>query len=402
MDPTWYAPVYGQVPFVSETGIMDLAEPESIRAVVSPEEFKQPLRDIFSKEFAASHPEFIHHFLQYAPVGTTQAMWSRITQVDDVAALPLDQLLDDSRVATGEFMQISTDLLQANYPVTTGVMPWSFTIPWPILFPAWVDASDQATAMYYFLKRTYEPTHLVVRLPQLTWAPGEKVPITIAVVHARSNTSRLTASVEILDDKFDSLWKRAGTVLVKPGPSVTNLELSSFEIPEGLADRFFFVVAELKQPDGTLVSRSVYWPRCLKLMADPEFRKKYRMAPQPSLQFEHGPWLRPQVTATHTSLDLHVVSEKPDGENQSRLRVLVRNTGAKPAFFTQFDIEGTKRAFYGTDNFFVLPRGEERSLEFEVLWKDPAARNKAVFTVRAWNADRTLAAPLAHNGTGKQ
>jgi beta-mannosidase len=168
-----------------------------------------------------------------------------------------------------------------------------------------------------------------------------------------------------------------------------------------LADKFFFVVAELKRSDGTLVSRSVYWPRSLNQMTDPEFRDKYRAAPQPSLRLEHGPWLRQQVSDTHTFLDLHAVSEQTDGENQSRLRVLVRNTGKKPAFFTQFDIEGTERAFYGTDNFFWMAPGEERLLEFEVLWKNPASRNKAIFTVRAWNAGSAVAASLARNHTSK-
>jgi beta-mannosidase len=402
MDPTWYSRAYGLVPFVSETGIQDMGDPTSLREVVSPEEFKVPARGVFTNSFTASHPEFVHHFMPYDPeFVTTHSMWSRITQVDDLSAPPLDRLMDDSRIATGEFLQIASDLVQANYPITTGIMPWSFTIPWPIAFPAWVDASDEATAMYYFLKRTYEPTHIVVRLPQLIWAPGEKVPITVAVIHATQNTSRLSASVEIFNGKFESLWKREGAVVVKPGPSITNLDLSSFQIPEDLADKFFFVVAELKHSDGTLVSRSVYWPRSLKKMMDSEFRDRYRTAPQPSLRFEHGPWLRPQVRATHTSLELHVVSEQTDGENQSRLRVLVRNTGRKPAFFTQFDIEGTERAFYGTDNFFWIAPGEERLLEFEVLWKNPASRNKAIFMVRAWNAGSAVAASLACNRTSK-
>jgi beta-mannosidase len=410
MDPTWYSQVYRLVPFVTETGMMDLAEPEALREVIDPRELEAPLRGIFSPEFTASHPEFVHHFLQYQFTSVVKALWNRSSQVDDISAPTMERLVDASRLAAGEFNQIACDLLQANYPVTTGVMPWSFTIPWPIMFPAWMDAFDQATAMYYFMKHSYEPTHLVVNLPQLIWATGERVPISISIVHAPLSAPKgLTVLVQILNDQFDSVWRQARTVAVKPGPSVTNLELGEFTTPQQLEDKFFFVVAELKQADGKLVSRSVYWPRCLKLAADPEFHKKYRESPQPSLQFGHGPWLRPQVAAMHTSLDLHVISNQIIGENQSRLKVRIRNTGAKPAFFTQFDIQGTQRAFYGTDNFFWLAPGEERMLEFDVIWRASATRNKAVFTVRAWNAEDKVGIPLAdsvgpavHEGSREQ
>jgi hypothetical protein len=196
----------------------------------------------------------------------------------------------------------------------------------------------------------------------------------------------LVASVEVSDDRFHSLWRQQRTLGIKAGPSVSNLNLGEFPIPQNLEDKFFFVVAELKRADGQGVSRSVYWPRALKLMADPEFRARYRATSQPSLVFEHGPWLRKQVEATSTSLALRVVSQTDDGENRSRVVVLVRNTGALPAFFTDINIEGTKRAFYGTDNFFWLPAGEERRLEFHVLWRNPVTMDGAYMTAKAWNA----------------
>lgn len=109
--------------------------------------------------------------------------------------------------------------------------------------------------------------------------------------------------------------------------------MGEFTIPDTLNDKFFFVVAELKGADGKLVSRSVYWPRALKLMADPEFRQEYRATPQHSLVFEHGPWLHKQVEALPTSLALEVVSEMNTGENRSRVEVRVRNTGSRRCSF---------------------------------------------------------------------
>jgi beta-mannosidase len=181
---------------------------------------------------------------------------------------------------------------------------------------------------------------------------------------------------------------------VAPGASVTNLTLGEFTLADDLQDHFFLVVAELKKADGELVSRSVYWPRCLKLMEDADFRRKYRETPQPSLNFDHGPWLKDQVAAQPTSLQLGVVSAKNLSANRSHLEVHVRNAGRVPAFLTHLDIAGAQRAFYATDNYFWLAPGEERTLGMEVLWRDPATRNKAEITVAAWNA-RTEQVALA-------
>jgi beta-mannosidase len=388
LDPTWFGHLYRFVPFVSETGLFNMPEPQAVLEVVDPRELETPLHDIFGEEYAASHPEFIHHFLEYR-AGEPRAMWSRATQVDDLSAPNLETFSEASQVASGEFSQIVSDLVQANYPTTTGLMPWSLTVPWPMEFFMYLDWFGEATPNYYFLKRTYEPTHVLVRLPQLIWAKGEKLPITISVVQAPANpVSGLTASVEILDEHFERLWRQERPLAITPGPSVTDRKLGEFTIPDSLEDKFFFVLAELKEGNGKVISRSVYWPRCLKLMEDPGFRNKYRESPQPSLIFDRGPWLRQQVKSSpdRTSLELDLLSSEEVEQNWSRLKVRVRNTGPKPAFLTQIDVEGTKRASFGTDNFFWLASKEERVLEFDVLWRDPQTRDEAILTIAAWNA----------------
>jgi beta-mannosidase len=126
-------------------------------------------------------------------------------------------------------------------------------------------------------------------------------------------------------------------------------------------------------------------------MSDPDFRAKYRSGPHPSLVFERGPWLKREIAASPatTTLKLQVVAVRDEGQNRSQIRVRVRNTGSHPAFLTKIDVQGTKRAFFGTDNWFWLSAGEERSLDFEVLWRDPATRHQALLTVSAWNAEGT-------------
>lgn len=385
-DPTWYGHRYRTVPFISETGIYNMPEPESLLQVIDADELKGGFHDIFSKSYAQQHPEFIHHLLEYG--GTEpRVLLSRASQLDDLSTADLKRFSSSSQLAAAEFTQVYTDLVMANYPVTSGVMPWSFTVPWPIEFFMFVDGLDQPTASYYAIKRVYEPTHILVKLPELMWAPGERIPITVSVAHASpAGLSAVNITVQVLDCQFHPIWSKTQLMNIPAGPSAQAIEMGDFTIPNGLEDKFFFIVVEAKSADGTIISRSVYWPRCLKLMSDPDFRAKYRASAQPSLKFEHGPWLRSQVESTPTRLELKAISRTDTATSESLIRVQVRNTGASPAFDTHLNIAGTMRAFYSTDNDFWLAPGEDRTLDVHVQWRDPATIANASITADAWNA----------------
>lgn len=122
-------------------------------------------------------------------------------------------------------------------------------------------------------------------------------------------------------------------------------------------------------------------------MSDEVFRQKYRATPQPALMLDKGPWLKPQTAAQPTSLTAALVEQQPTAPLRSPLRVRIKNTGSKPAFNTRLDIEGAPRVFYTTDNFFWLAPDEQRELQAEVLWREPARREPAVLVVNAWNAE---------------
>jgi beta-mannosidase len=92
------------------------------------------------------------------------------------------------------------------------------------------------------------------------------------------------------------------------------------------------------------------------------------------------------VTARQTQLELRLVSQREEGKNETHLQARVRNAGTEPAFYTELNIDGTKRTFYATDNGFWLAPKEERLIDLHVMWRDPASREKAVLTLGAWNA----------------
>lgn len=387
IDPTWFRHLYPLVPYFSEFGPHSVPEARAIREFVDARELAGPLANIDSQEFVDTHPEFVYHAMEFGS-DRTVLLLARASQIDDMRAPTLEQYSEAGQVATGEFIQIVSDFVQSNYPVSTGLSPWVYNTPWPLTTSTlFVDYDGQPVASYYFLKRTYEPVHIMVDLPELVWGKGEKVPLSISVLNSRSAAlPGVTASVEVFDTTFHSLLREEKKLDLKAGLSLSSANLGSFTMPASLEDHFFLLVAELRGADGKLISRSVYWPRCLKAMADEAFRARYRRSPQPSLTFEHGPWLRREIEAKPAKLELHLLSMRPDGEHQSVIQARVRNAGSVPAFYTQVNIDGTRRTFYASDNGFWLAPREERTIEIHVLWRDPETRSRATLTLGAWNA----------------
>jgi beta-mannosidase len=175
-------------------------------------------------------------------------------------------------------------------------------------------------------------------------------------------------------------------VEIEKGPSVTQTDLGTFQIPSGYINRYLFVVAEFVNNDGKMISRSVYHPRVLEQMKNQEFYEKYVNEPVPWITLDKGPWLKPTVAETQTKIKAELISLKSISPDCSQLRVKITNTGKVPAFMTKLDITGIKRAFYATDNYFWLAPGESREVEVEVLWREPEGSKNIVLTVNAWNA----------------
>jgi beta-mannosidase len=116
-----------------------------------------------------------------------------------------------------------------------------------------VDYHGQPVASYYFLKRTYEPTHIAVDLPHLVWGKSESLPLTLHVMHAPATGLKgLTASLEVLDTRFRRLWRGGKKLDTAPGPSVSRIELGAFQIPDEVEDHFFLLLSELRGSDGKL------------------------------------------------------------------------------------------------------------------------------------------------------
>ena len=383
MDPTWYGRSYNKEAWISETGMHSMPEAGMFYETVDNKEFNN-LGKMWDTAFAGTHPDFIHHFTEYGP-GRVPRMLSRASHIADMSNPTIESITEASQVGAGEFYQVLSEKVQANYPFTTGLMPWVFKRHWPVIAIQMMDWFGQAGAPYYFLKRTYEPTHIAVDIQRLIWAPGEKIDLNLKVTHAVAVSGGLyRASVTVFDDKFKQLYKNEKPISIPAATTVVTVAGGAFVIPADYRDRFVFIVAELKDAKGELISRSYYYPRSLAMMEDKTFHDKYVNEPIAWITLDKGPWLKPTVAASKTSLTVALQSKKDLSATETEIIIAVKNSGSMPAFMTKLDVTGVKRAFYATDNYTWLQPGETKEITMNLLWRDK--KDNAQIEASAWNA----------------
>ncbi len=384
MDPSWYKRSYGKEAWISETGMHSMPEAGLFREVVNNKEFVN-LGKMWDESFRPSHPEFIHHFTEYKP-SRVPRMLSRASHIDDMSDPTLESISEATQIGAGEFYQVLSEKVQGSYPVTTGLMPWVFKRHWTAIAIQMMDWFGQAGAPYYFLKRTYEPMHISMDLERLIWAPGEAMALNIQVTNSLFNPNQVyDATVTVYDDAFKPLTKKSLPITVKVGPSVNTASLGSFMIPGDYKDKYLFILTELKDKAGKVVSSAYYYPRCLSKMEDKAFYNQFVNEPIPWLTFDKGPWLKPTVGKTSTTLSIQLKENKKLTDDECELSLTVRNEGNLPAFMTKIDISGAKRAFYASDNYIWLQPGETKEITMNVNWRE--GMNNAVLSAQAWNAE---------------
>lgn len=384
MDPAWYGPNFRNDPWISETGMHSMPEPYLFYELVDKKEYFD-LGRMWDTGFARKHPEFVHHFAEYGP-GRVPRMLSRASHITNIADPTIEEITEATQIGTGEFYQVMSEKIQGAYPVTTGLMPWVFKRHWPVIAIQMMDWFGQPTAPYYFLKRTYEATHIAIDIQRLLWKSGEKIDLDTKITHSLPHgINGGTISLTVYDDAFKQLAKWDRKVAIAPGTSVATSKLGSYKIPADYKDRYLFLVAELRTASGKILSRSVYYPRVLTKMEDAAFFNKYTDESNPWPELEKGPWLKPTVGKTRTTLTMKIIGNKKLNDQQNEVNVVVQNRGAVPAFMTRVDVAEAKRVFIASDNFFWLAPGESKEVTLKIQWREKGSQ--PLITASAWNAE---------------
>ncbi len=384
MDPCRYNQSFKFEPWVSETGMHSMPESNLFYELVDNKEFFD-LGKMWDKNFSKGHPEFIHHFAEFSP-DRVPRMLSRASHIDDLSDPTIEAVTEATQIGAGEFYQIFSEKMQGNYPVTAGLMPWVFKRPWPVVAIQLMDWFGQPVAPYYFLKRTYESTHVSLDLQRLVWAPGETISLKGKIIHAGESGFPAIISVNVYDDSFHPSWSDERETSIQEGPAVMQTDLGEYHIPTEYRDRFLLIITELKNKSGELISRSLYYPRILAKMEDQEFHDKYLNEPLPWITLDKGPWLKPTVAKNKTTIEVSSIQPGRFTGNMGKLSFVVKNSGEKPAFMTQIDITGCKRLFTASDNFFWLAPGESKIIETDISLREEHPPRKFNLEVKAWNA----------------
>ncbi|MEA4937046.1 MAG: glycoside hydrolase family 2 protein [Paludibacter sp.] len=384
MDPCWYNRSYKFEPFITETGIHSLPESNLFYELVDKNELMD-LGTMWDKDFPKTHPEFIHHFVEYKP-DRIPRMLSRASHIIDLENPSIENLVEATQIGAGEFYQILSEKMQGNYPITTGLLPWVFKRSWPTVGIQMMDGLGQVVAPYYFLKRTYEETHVAVDLERLFWKPGEEVEIAGSIIHAGMESYGGKLSVTVFDDKFQQVWKKDMETNIGKGPFVSKIPLGKYQIPIEYGDRYLFVLVELKGNHDNLISRSFYYPRVLTMLEDEKLYNEYLNTPVKWITLEKGPWLKSTVSATSTNLKTDFISQDVVSPDRLKVVFVVENVGKKPAFMVNFNITGIKRAFFASDNYFWLAPGEKREVKVDMLFREHLTKHNVLLTVQAWNS----------------
>lgn len=385
MDPSWYGKLYRYVPFISETGIHSIPNAKKLKKIINPDEFIN-LGEMYSDNFVRDHKDIIHHFAEYNP-SRVPRMVSRASHIDNMRNPSIESISEATQIGAGEFYQVLTDGMLANYPNSTGLLYWVFNRMWPVFSAIMlVDGHSQPVAPYYFTKRTFEQVHVSVQIDRLLWAAGETVNLSPSVInHTDRSFNDAKVKITILNSSFKPLWSDEQTMDIAEGVYLKQANPQQFSIPSDYRNDFFFVVAELSDGSDSLISRSVYWPRTTRLMDDVTYRTNYVEKPQPWPTFENGPWLKPTVAKTKTSLKLNDVKVKNETKDRLVLNVSLSNIGKVPSFMTCIDIR-EDYLFYLSDNYFWLSPGETKMVEVTIWKKEEKQDAKVSIQLSSWNA----------------
>ena len=387
MCPSWYKKLFALYPYVAETGIHSMASPYWLGEYINPDELKTAYK-MWDKEFGKTHPETALHFVEYNP-SRVPRMLSRASHILNMDSPDIEDLALASQLGAEEFYQILSEGIQANYPVTTGLMPWVFGRSWPVVAGIQlVDGMGQPLAPYYALKRTYEAQHVLLDIERILWKGGEVFPIRVRTLNApqRQGFDGIV-KVCVLDDAYHKLYEQSKPISVSVGPVVDGMDFDAFTIPANYKNRIFFVVTELSDRDGKAVSRSTYRPRTIAAMENSDFYDQYIAGPVAWPTLTEGPWLKDTLEQSpKTRLEVKRTLPKllPGGEFEQILTIT--NQGEVPCPLVLLDIPSAEVVVYCDHNYFWMEPGETRTVTATIRFRDGKPPQPVDVRVRAWNA----------------
>lgn len=396
-DTSWYLPLYRQAPAITEWGGHSLPAYDSLREFMPEAELARPLAILDAPDparFEDSHPTLRQHWAEFNPTRIPR-MLDRARIFDDLDTAENERFVEAVQLGAAEIYEtVGTDF-RAGDVAATMVMPWVFSRPWPSVGMQVIDHSGRPTPAYAAIRRSYAPIALAIRCPHEALAPGERVPVQVAV-NRDADEAVLAAGqvrVRIYDDSL--------TLQRSDEDTIGRHDFVALDVAVPDRPGYLIIVADLIDGDGVRRARAVRFLRVIEQLADPSIRAGYRRAPQPTaLHHRHG--LRPLIARTATTLDLKItrpLAADAAGPTYAGAATVI-NSGQLPAPYVRWCWPDPDWILDAEDDYFWLEPGESRRLTVTLT---PAHRTSSFaappadsdppdldrLRVAAWNSDGT-------------
>lgn len=328
----------GTALFHSEFGVEGLANPETLGAIMAPEE-RWPV--------TLATPVWAHLGAWWV----RPAYWATLFgPLGD-----LDLLIGATQLLQAEGVRYAIEANRRRMYQNSGALPWQFNEPYPMAAgTAAVDYFGRPKALYAAVARAYAPLLLTARFATIAWGARPRFEARIWAIRAdRAPLHGAILSARLLraDGQVARSWRRVVTVA---GDAATALLAIAYP-REALGGGVFFLDLALADPTGTGLAQARY-------------------------PFSATADLAPLFALPPTTLDARIAAA---GEHRT---ITVRNTGEWPILQVRLaDGRAVHQAGYArfADNHFCLLPGEER--EVTVVWEGVAPATRRV-SVSAWNA----------------
>ena len=359
IEPTCYRKLYKEIPLMAESGIHTFPCFQSLKKSVSADELQTKVCAL-SEDYQKQHPNLMCHFVENNAQRVPQ-MLTRASQLGDIENADAEDLCYLTQLAAYEWYQIMGEAMIENYPKTAGHFPWVFSRGWNTIGVQLVDALEGATLQYYGMKKAFADLHAFLSLNEITYAPGETLPLTLVCVsHKRGYKGKAHATVKIYAPTLEQVYREEGDIVIEGYK--TEVSLKEFAIPPHYADAFFFISLRLETENGGVLYNH-YRPKCLSEMADAGFRDAFRDGQEPNFFYKGRETLAQQIRAVRTKIEATCQLIR-----DNLYALSVRNTGAYPAYPVVIDGENTP--IYPEDNVLLVEPGQTRTLRVRTTDKD--------------------------------
>lgn len=370
MEPTRYRKMYGEMPFIGETGINSFPSYKALKKVVREHELKGKSNRL-SEDYIKNRPELFNHIVEN-DFEHISKMTDRATQILNIDDGDIQSICYGTQLATYEYFQFMCEFAVENFPKTGGIMPWCFSRQFISVGCQTVDAAEYPLFQYYGLKKAYENITAVLSLKEISYLTGETVPLKFSVINHNCLKKALKLSVKIYDPELNAIFEDSKEVL--SSNYKTKVSFKDFKIPRAFFGKFFFIDVTLKE-DGVF-SRKLYKPKCPTIFKDKAFAEEFRSGLEKNLAYDKSNTRQiDQFRAHPTTLEAGI-SKISDAVYE----ITVKNIGNVPAYPVIFEIK-EDTPFVLDDNAFFLQEGETRKVK--MYFKENAL---ASVRVEAFNA----------------